>query len=389
MATRSVEELNASAEHYFARVSNWNYHLAKPFAMLDEAPELLIHVAKVLQGLQLLSDHRVLDFGAGSCWTSYWLTQLGCEVYALDVSPTALRIGARLFELHPVIGDLHPPRFLHFDGHRIPLDDASVDRILCFDAFHHLANPAEALREMARVLAPGGIAAFSEPGPTHSQSPQSQFEMQHFGVVENDIVIEDIWTSAQQAGFTGIELTVFDAGLCRVSLEEFNRFLVGDSATIAKVVDAIRGCATNHRTFFLSKGSPPPTDSRRRSGLVGELGVQLDKCASGQAHLRGRAHVKNTSPHIWLPASVRVGAVRLGCHLLDDEERSIEEDFFRATLTPGLGWPLRPGDEVDLDLAVPIPPPGRYVLEFDLVSEYVCWFAVNGSSTVKVSVEVD
>jgi ubiquinone/menaquinone biosynthesis C-methylase UbiE len=81
-------------------------------------------------------------------------------MYPLDVSATALRIGARLFEMHPPVGVRHPPHFMHFDGHRIPLDDASVDRIVCFDAFHQLANPDAILTEMARVLAPGGIAGF-------------------------------------------------------------------------------------------------------------------------------------------------------------------------------------------------------------------------------------
>ena len=102
----------------------------------------------------------MLDFGAGSCWASRWLSQLGMEVIALDVSKTALKIGEELYVRLPVIGESPRHRFLVSDGHRIDLADDSLDRIVCLDTFHHLLNPDEILREMYRVLRPGGIAGF-------------------------------------------------------------------------------------------------------------------------------------------------------------------------------------------------------------------------------------
>ncbi|HEV3009743.1 MAG TPA: class I SAM-dependent methyltransferase, partial [Burkholderiales bacterium] len=168
----TVESLNESAEQYFASVKDWDPLLTKPVRSVEEAPALLSNFAHVLNGLQLLPGMSVLDFGAGSCWASRWLTQLGMEAIALDVSRTALKIGEALYARQPVIGKRPPPRFLHYDGRRIGLPDASVDRILCLDTFHHLLNPDEVLREMARILKPGGIAGFSEPGPRHSTSFQ-------------------------------------------------------------------------------------------------------------------------------------------------------------------------------------------------------------------------
>jgi 2-polyprenyl-3-methyl-5-hydroxy-6-metoxy-1,4-benzoquinol methylase len=181
--TMSVEELCRTAEEYFAVRKNWDDALAKPLSEVEEAPELLHNFAHVLHGLQLLPGMSVVDFGAGSCWASRWLTQLGMAVIALDVSQTALRLGQELYARLPVIGKHPPPRFLAFDGHRIGLADASVDRILCLDTFHHLLNPDEVLREMSRILRVGGIAGFSEPGPHHSRSPGSQFEMRNFRVL--------------------------------------------------------------------------------------------------------------------------------------------------------------------------------------------------------------
>jgi ubiquinone/menaquinone biosynthesis C-methylase UbiE len=44
----------------------------------------------------------------------------------------------------------------------LPLADESVDAVLIVDAFHHFPDHEGALREAARVLAPGGVLVVSE-----------------------------------------------------------------------------------------------------------------------------------------------------------------------------------------------------------------------------------
>jgi SAM-dependent methyltransferase len=379
MQTYSIEELNTSAEDYFARLRSWDYLLAKPLGLVAESPILLLHVAKLLQGLELLPDHRVLDFGAGSGWMSRWLTQLGCQVYALDVSATALRIAARLFELHPPIGPHHPPRFTRFDGRRIPLDGDSVDRIACFDAFHHLANPEVVLAEMARVLAPGGIAGFSEPGPQHSRSPRSQADMELYRTIENDIVLADIARAAGAVGLTDLEVELLDPGPRRLPPLDFQRFLDGDDAVMGALGAGLRAAMAGHHTFFLRKGPPAPLDSRSAGGLGGTLAVVASRGRSV------RARVGNTGAAIWLPTTRRVGAVHLGCHLLKADGQCLDYDFHRVNLTPGEDRPVRPGEEIEVEFELPAPPPGDYVVELDLVSEYVSWFVDTGLRPVRIS----
>jgi len=154
IAQASIEELNEKAEAYFSHLSNWDYYLAKPFGNAGDSPALLINFATMIQGLELTPGLRVLDFGAGTGWTSRYLSQMGCEVILLDVSATALEIAAELYRRQPVIGKRPSPKFLLFDGHKIDLPSGSVDRILCFDAFHHAANPDHILAELARILTP-------------------------------------------------------------------------------------------------------------------------------------------------------------------------------------------------------------------------------------------
>ena len=271
----STEELIKTAEEYYASAKNWDFFLTKPFANIEDAPGSLVSVAHLLKGLQLLPGMSVLDFGAASCWLSRWLTQLGMQVIALDVSPTALKMGEAIYQRLPIIGERPVPRFLLFDGHRIELADASVDRILCLDTLHHVPNPDEVLREMGRVLKPGGIAGFSEPGANHSRSPGAQAEMRNFRVLEDDVDIHRIWSVASAAGFARIRLAVLHSQPFLVPLPEFDDYLKGGEPN-QRFADATRNEMQERRMFFLQK--PPltaPYDSRSRAGLSAKLAVTV------------------------------------------------------------------------------------------------------------------
>ena len=387
--TLSVEELCQTAEQYFASRDNWDYWLAKPLGNVEDTPDLLNNFSHVLNGLQLIPGMTVLDFGAGSCWATRWLTQLGMEAIALDVSATALKIGQTLYARQPVFGDQPAPRFVVFDGHRIALPEASVDRILCLDTFHHLLNPDEVLREMSRILKPGGIAGFSEPGPHHSRSPQSQAEMRNFRVLEDDIHIRKIWSSAKDAGFAKIRVAVFSPQAYLLDLPLFEDYLEGGAAG-QQFAETTRAQMHDRRLFFLQNGGePPPPDSRLRTGLRAALTVKLVSANVREGEpVVARVTAKNIGKSIWLPRSIKVGGVQLGCHLLDASGKLVSPDFLRQPLTPGEGRPVKPGETVTMDVHIPRLAKGEYLLDFDLVSERVGWFATNGSVVARVKVQV-
>ncbi|HET7039237.1 MAG TPA: class I SAM-dependent methyltransferase, partial [Gemmatimonadales bacterium] len=46
---------------------------------------------------------------------------------------------------------------------RLPLRDASADLVLCTEVLEHVPDPGQALREVRRVLRPGGVAIVSTP----------------------------------------------------------------------------------------------------------------------------------------------------------------------------------------------------------------------------------
>jgi SAM-dependent methyltransferase len=388
MKRLSVEELNRTADEYFKQTPTFEPFLGRPFDSVTEMPHVLIGFAHVLQGLEACGGMTVLDFGAGACWSSRFLTQLGYKVIAADVSPTALAIGREGFRRYPPVGRTYEPRFLVFDGHRLDLPDESVDRIVCLHAFHHVPNQEQVIREFARVLKPAGIAGFHEPGPEHSKSPLSQQEMRHFTVIENDIHMDAIWRMAQAAGFGDLRLAVWNGNATLVSLKEYDGFL-RSGARHTGYEDSTRDFARGCRLFFLHKrGERPMPDSRQPFGLKAELAVALtSRAVVVGTPIRASVRVKNVGTTLWLPSDAEAGPVRLGAWLEGGGQRHLELPRHHLPRRDGRG--VRPGEEVAFDIELPaITEPGRYRFEFDMVSEFVCWFGANGSPTVTGEVEV-
>ncbi|HEU5162392.1 MAG TPA: class I SAM-dependent methyltransferase [Thermoanaerobaculia bacterium] len=387
IARSSLDELNRKAEEYFSSLTTWDYHLAKPFSTTTDAPALLINFATMIQGLNIAPGLRLVDFGSGTGWTSRYLTQLGCEVVLLDVSATALEIARELYRRQPVIGTQPTPIFLHFDGRKIDLPDASVDRILCFDAFHHAIDPGAMLAEFARILRPGGIAAFAEPGPEHSKTDQSQFEMKTYGVVENDVDIHAIWARAQEAGFDQIRVAAYHIPPYHVTLEQYDDLLAGGE-TYLRWAELTRAFLGNVRNFFLKRAGEEALDSRRTEGLAAEIEVtvEADRARAG-APIPARARVTNSGRTLWLPSRTIPGGVSLGAHLSAASGAMIDHDYHWQDLTTP-PRPVLPGETLELSFEIPPLGPGEYRLEFDCVSDRVCWFKQVGSKSVTIPLTI-
>jgi ubiquinone/menaquinone biosynthesis C-methylase UbiE len=82
------------------------------------------------------------------------LAKKGYRVIATDVSERALA-DARAFVRERGAED--QMAFLAADGERLPFGDATFDGCLIAASLHHLPHPIEGLREMRRVVKPGGV----------------------------------------------------------------------------------------------------------------------------------------------------------------------------------------------------------------------------------------
>jgi ubiquinone/menaquinone biosynthesis C-methylase UbiE len=365
----SILELAQTAEDYFANLKDTSYHIVKPFGNPDEVPSLLGNFGAVVSAMALWKGAKVLDFGAGSCWSSRFLAQMGCSVWATDVSKSALDIGRELFERLPLIPPHGSLEFLLFDGFNISLESEVVDRIICSDAFHHVINQQEIMNEFFRVLKPGGIVVLSEPGPHHSLSDQSQFEMRNFVVVEQNIVVSEIVDRARAAGFDDVKVGAFSPLPLFVNANEFEEVLAQDSELLAS---SIRGYMSNHRLFRIHKPGEEENDSRRRGQLEAKITCEI----VGSVLV---TRLFNSGQSAWLPSGNTPGAVNLGFHLIDDDGRCVDFDFMRFEISKAITFP---GEEIEVRFPIPQLPSGFTRVDVDLVAEEVAWFSWD-TTTVK------
>jgi ubiquinone/menaquinone biosynthesis C-methylase UbiE len=385
-----AEEFNRNAESHWQsmlRESDSRLHaLNKPFSNVRDTPAMLYRLGLVLNELDLGVGMSVLDFGAGSCWVSSCINRLRCRSIALDVSATAMALGRELFATDTRQHMELDPLFIAYDGHAIPLPDASVDRALCFDSFHHVPNQDEVLGELHRVLKPGGRLVMAEPGEGHAHMDQSLVETQTFGVLENDLHMDELVARARRAGFDRFSVKPFpDADTFTFPLEDYSKFMDGDDALYP--LQQIRNNLRHFYVVTMGKGAPS-VDSRNPRRLLAEITPKGSARLTGVAakQLRFRVRVANAGDTTWLAAVTPSGGyVMLGGHLLDEKGAVLQRGFLRAPLP----CDLPPGGAAELDVAMYLPPDtGRYVLRLDMVDEFVAWFEACGSRALDLPLEV-
>ena len=383
-----TDEFNAAAEAYFARLKEYEYLLHKPYSDPFQFSRYLFNVGVLSHYLRVGPGDRVVEVGAGTCWVSHFLNRFGCRTVSIDVSLSALALGRDLFRRDGhTRWDLRPT-FLPYDGHRLPLADASCDRIIIHDAYHHFPNPQELLGEMVRILRPQGIVAMSEPGREHSASEDSQREVEYAQVLENDVIIEDVDTAARAAGFTRVTLVPVVLEAPEVPAGDLEAFLHGKGFTEHWACQATQ--LLGHQFILLYKGEPRQTTrgkGRHRARLE-PLGVPqpgiLRAIPGAEIALTCRVH--NVGESTWLAGPGRFpGEALLGVRLRPAATDTQLQDWARGLIPREMS----PGEEAHIDLRFPAPDhPGRYQLVLDMVAESLCWFGDQGSEVAELTLEV-
>lgn len=97
---------------------------------------------------------RVIDLGGGTGRASRSLERIGVEATVFDYSGRMLA--------HATDAGIPGVRA---DAASLPLCDGTVDAVVVTDALHHFPDPEGTIREVARVLAPGGVVVIREFDP--------------------------------------------------------------------------------------------------------------------------------------------------------------------------------------------------------------------------------
>ena len=133
-------------EHYGA---DFHFDLIAPWY------ERLIHPqdpTRLLEALQLTPESRVLDAGGGTGRVAQFL-QPAAQLVVADLSVGMLRYAKAKPNVQAVAALTE----------QLPFPDGTFDRITMVDALHHVFEQEKTVRELWRVLAPGGRLVIEEP----------------------------------------------------------------------------------------------------------------------------------------------------------------------------------------------------------------------------------
>jgi SAM-dependent methyltransferase len=126
-------------------------------------------------GHERAAGSRIVEVGSGMGLFVLAGVALGFHVLGIESSTDryqrSLRIACALFEDNQL-----PPPFINGHAEALPLPDASVDLVASFQTFEHVRDLAQTLREIRRVLRPGGLLFAQVPN-------YASFYEAHYGVL--------------------------------------------------------------------------------------------------------------------------------------------------------------------------------------------------------------
>jgi ubiquinone/menaquinone biosynthesis C-methylase UbiE len=96
---------------------------------------------------------RVLEVGVGLGTDFVQFARAGARATGIDLTQAAIDAASSRLALEGLSAEL-----VRADAERLPFPDASFDLVYSWGVIHHTPDPAAALAEVRRVLAPGGEA---------------------------------------------------------------------------------------------------------------------------------------------------------------------------------------------------------------------------------------
>lgn len=138
---------------------------------------------KIIELNVLRKDMTVVDLGAGDGYLSRGIAHLVRKVIAVDISKEMLS----QLERKAYKKGIQNIKLLESDGNDVPIKDSSIDMVCSNMYLHHMEHPNEAIKEINRILKPGGIVFLADLYEHTNRELKEKMHDIWSGFKENDI----------------------------------------------------------------------------------------------------------------------------------------------------------------------------------------------------------
>ena len=126
------------------------------------------HLHRYALALEFVQGKSVLDIASGEGYGSAYLSKFANSVIGVDIDRECVNFSRNKY------GDIANLEFVVGSCDAIPLSSESLDIVTSFETLEHHDKHDEMMREIKRVLKPGGVLVISAPNRlTYSENPQS------------------------------------------------------------------------------------------------------------------------------------------------------------------------------------------------------------------------
>jgi SAM-dependent methyltransferase len=117
--------------------------------------------------LGLARGDKILDLGCGFGRHAFEAARRGADVVALDAGRDEVEGVKAMFAAMVAAGELEAATLhtaaVQGDALHLPFPDGAFDRVICSEVLEHIPDDVGAMRELTRVLRPGGTMAVTVP----------------------------------------------------------------------------------------------------------------------------------------------------------------------------------------------------------------------------------
>jgi ubiquinone/menaquinone biosynthesis C-methylase UbiE len=187
------ESLEAGTPAFFAHIRPWMNPFKFPWIM-----------ERIERESALLRGKYLLEIGCGMGYDSLEFLKRGVRVIATDLTPNAVEITGRHFQIEGVQAE----EIRTANALALPFDDNSFDAVWANGVLHATGDTKRAVQEALRVLKPGGRAIISH----FYRKPSWMYWLHHLGrenieYKEEDPPVNEFYTEQEiLAFFTGYKI---------------------------------------------------------------------------------------------------------------------------------------------------------------------------------------